>query len=399
MKITVFVECFSRQTETFIYDQTVRLSENGHDVCVITLTRINATDRPFGKVIVIPNPAKYSPVTLINYNYGLLFNYLRNRVLGKNTVIRGHELNKKYYRKELKKILNNTKPDLFLVHFGHMGCLCGPVACKLNLNTVVTYHGFDASKLIKTGKWLSRYQQLWKYNFVFTTPSGYLRNLLIQAGAPADKVKVLPPGISLNNWKYSNPAKRFDGKKIYYLFVGRLVEKKSPLQLIDAFNICKNNLNNQFNPELVICGSGPLMNEVINKINNLDLNNDVHILGACSHQTVKDWMAKAHIYVQHSIHAINGDSEGLPNSIVEAAASGLPIISTRHSGILDIVKENENGYLVDENDYVTMGNLMAKIAHESDKWGEFGRAGRKTIEHFYSDKDQLTNIIALTKHT
>ena len=76
----------------------------------------------------------------------------------------------------------------------------------------------------------------------------------------------------------------------------------------------------------------------------------------------------------------DGDEEGLPVSITEALAAGLPVISTRHSGIPEVVSHGENGYLVDEGDTPAMASSMAELATTDRQWPDFGRNGRKRLE-------------------
>ncbi len=97
-------------------------------------------------------------------------------------------------------------------------------------------------------------------------------------------------------------------------------------------------------------------------------------------------MMQAHIMVQHSVETASGDMEGLPVSLTEAAAMGLPIVATRHSGIPEIVVDGVNGFLVEEHDIEGMATRMVALARAPQTWSALGRAGRALVEEkFGSD--------------
>jgi colanic acid/amylovoran biosynthesis glycosyltransferase len=84
------------------------------------------------------------------------------------------------------------------------------------------------------------------------------------------------------------------------------------------------------------------------------------------------------------VTAPNGDEEGLPVSITEALAGGLPVVATRHSGIPEVVREGITGYVVDEGDIEGMGKAIARIAGRPETWDELGAAGRRLLEEEFA---------------
>ena len=135
---------------------------------------------------------------------------------------------------------------------------------------------------------------------------------------------------------------------------------------------------------LTIIGDGPLRADVAQIVKDLDLSNKVRLLGRQPHELVLQEIQRAHIYVQHSVTAPDGDEEGLPVSITEALAAGLPVVSTIHSGIPEVVRHGENGYLVNEGDIEMMATFMSKLADNPAKWPEFGQNGRQLLESEFS---------------
>ncbi len=104
--------------------------------------------------------------------------------------------------------------------------------------------------------------------------------------------------------------------------------------------------------------------------------------------------------MQHSVVAPNGDEEGLPVSITEALAAGLPVVSTRHSGIPEAVRENECGLLVEEKDVAGMSAAMIRLAREPETCDQFGAAGRRLLEAEFSTpvvQEKLMHLLLLAK--
>jgi glycosyltransferase involved in cell wall biosynthesis len=126
------------------------------------------------------------------------------------------------------------------------------------------------------------------------------------------------------------------------------------------------------------------------------MSDSVDFWGQCSHQQIADAMRQARVYVQHSMQAGDGDSEGTPLAILEASASGLPVVSTRHAGIPDVVIEGHTGYLVEEGDVDGMAAGMIRLARSADMASKLGIAARKQIrEHFSveTSMEGLWNIV------
>jgi glycosyltransferase involved in cell wall biosynthesis len=103
-------------------------------------------------------------------------------------------------------------------------------------------------------------------------------------------------------------------------------------------------------------------------------------------------MQKARAFLQHSVQALNGDSEGTPVSIIEAGASGLPVVSTRHAGIPDVIVEEETGFLVDERDVAGMAHYMQLLAEDPQFASRIGRAARQHIQGGYSMEQSISRL-------
>ena len=136
-------------------------------------------------------------------------------------------------------------------------------------------------------------------------------------------------------------------------------------------------------------GDGPLAAKCQTMVRELDLSKRVRIHGAQVHHVVYRYMQEATLFVQHSVTAANGDAEGLPVSILEAMASGLPIVSTRHAAIPEAVRDNVTGWLVDEYDLDGMATAMADLLDDPARAARFGVAGRELILANYRARKNL----------
>ena len=168
-----------------------------------------------------------------------------------------------------------------------------------------------------------------------------------------------------------------------------MIEKKSPLNTIRAFARCATRCAGV---TLTFIGAGPLLASCISLAADLGVSGSVTFLGAQNNDRVRDEMTKSGVFVQHSVTAANGDEEGWPVAIAEALATGLPVIATRHSGILDQIIHGENGYLVAEGNWERMSEYMIKLAREPQKRRELGVAGRKHIERYGNTADRIEDL-------
>jgi glycosyltransferase involved in cell wall biosynthesis len=204
-----------------------------------------------------------------------------------------------------------------------------------------------------------------------------MRRKLVSLGAPPAKVHLNPYGIDCTAFDRSNPA----GAPPVLLAVGRFIEKKAPHITIEAFSKAHRALPGA---RLRMVGDGPLLDECRALAKALGVADAVAFLGAQPHAVVQEEMRRARGFVQHSVEAANGDCEGTPVAILEASASGLPVVSTRHAGIPDVVLEGETGILVDERDTDAMAAGMIALLREAELARRLGEAARRRTQSRFS---------------
>jgi colanic acid/amylovoran biosynthesis glycosyltransferase len=125
------------------------------------------------------------------------------------------------------------------------------------------------------------------------------------------------------------------------------------------------------------------------------LTDSVDVLGAVPHERVVELMREADIYTQHSVTAADGNQEGLPIGLIEATATGLPVVSTWHSGIPDLVMHDETGLLVEERNVEAMGRCIAELAADPERRRAMGRAGRRRVEEHFDLSKQMRKLAGI----
>ena len=144
-------------------------------------------------------------------------------------------------------------------------------------------------------------------------------------------------------------------------------------------------------------GDGPLLAAARLLVMELGLNHSVRFLGVCSQTRVAELMREVRLFVQHSIVAPDGDSEGSPVAVMEAQLSGLPVVATRHAGIPEVVVEEETGLLVNEGDERAMADAMARLALDPCLAARLGECGRRRVQELFTIKHHLEEVTTLLR--
>ena len=204
---------------------------------------------------------------------------------------------------------------------------------------------------------------------------------LLSLGCPESKIIIHYHGINVSRFIYHSRNFNYQDKPLKILFCGQLTYKKAPHLLIKAIEIIsKRNLSNvPF--ELNIAGDGPLKPEVEKLIKKLGLEKKVNLLGHIPHESellISEYR-KADIFVLPSM-TLKNDKEGIPGTLIEAMASSLPVISSYHAGIPEIVKSGENGLLIKEGDFEELALQISRLINDVNLRQTLGINALKTTE-------------------
>jgi len=268
------------------------------------------------------------------------------------------------------------RADVAVAQFGPAGVRIMNACRLVKIPLVVHFRGYDASIDSVLEKHQSSYPQMFKSADALIAVSRQIEQWLLSSGAHRNKVHYNPSGVDCDRFQGSEP----DRSDVQFLFVGRFVEKKAPHLLLLSF---KQVLDQCPSARLRMVGDGPLLGLCRDLAMALKIDYAVTFLGVLGHDDVCAEMKRCRALVQHSLRATNGDCEGTPNAIMEAGASGLPVVSTRHAGIPDVVVEGATGFLVDERDIEGMASHMLTLAQNPNLAAKMGQAARlRIIDHF-----------------
>ena len=352
-------------SETFINDQIAGLSKLAD---VFTIHSGRYPERSEDNKLLSPLP------------YWILHKMLKS-VIGRDNYFSNYGM---------RSYLSRNKIDVVLANYGLSASHFVDVCRDLSIPLLPIFHGHDATDNRILNKYGEKYKTLFEYASSIIVVSEDLRQQLTRLGAAEQKLVVVPCGVDITKFKPRN-----NEKGQMFLAVGRFVSKKGPLHTIKAFHEAWKKF-----PEarLTMVGAHKgLYQDCADLVNSLSMNSAVVFPGIMNHDQVSELMSKSTAFVQHSMTAPNGDTEGTPVSIVEASASGLPVISTFHGGIKQAVIHEETGFLVEEGDVDSMANYMKQILSDQQRAKTMGEAGRQHIQANYNQELQIRKLYDLAK--
>lgn len=247
-------------------------------------------------------------------------------------------------------------------------------------------HGYDVTERLREPRWRSEYLRYAEADGVITM-SECSRRCLVDIGLPAEKIHVVPYGVDVPD----APPQRPKGTVVRVVAVGRMIAKKGPLLTLEAFARAASAYPGL---RLDYVGAGPLHSSARDFVRKRGLDETVCLPGSQPNGVVRRLLGQADLFVQHSVVDVaTGNGEGLPVAILEAMASALPVVATRHAGIPEAVLDGVTGYLVDEGDHEAMADAISLLAREPDRRREMGLAGWRRAQDLFSWKRERAELL------
>ncbi len=275
-----------------------------------------------------------------------------------------------FLKSSIRSYLQSKDVQLVLAEFGPVGIQMLPIARDLGLPLVVCFHGYDVFHRETLELCSSQYRAVFEEAAFLIGVSQVMLNRLESLGAPREKLIELPAFVNLELFPYVD----HDSLPPHFLAVGRFAETKSPHLTLLAFQqLCK------VIPDATLTmlgkgGGGGLFEACLILAKALGLESRVDFKGAVSHEEVAHEMRHARVFVQHSVTTPeNGDMEGKPVAVMEAMASGMPVVATRHSGTAELIDDGVTGFLVPEYDIDAMAAAMIRLANDDALVREVGQ--------------------------
>lgn len=366
MRICITRSSRNAYSETFIRDQIAGFSKLA-EVYTIHSGRL---------------PEKKEDGKLLNSRVFWILHKMLKGILGRNNFFGNYGV---------KKYLKKNKIDIVLANYGMPGAHMAPICKAMNIPLLVIFHGHDATDKKLLHEYRNKYKEMFAYASYIIAVSEEMKKKLIAVGANTDKIKLIPYGVDISKFK---PGNSNETKK-NFLAVGRFTEKKGPLYTIRAFY----NTLKKF-PEanlIMVGGKSGLYEACENLVKELNISNSVLFTGILNSDEIANLMSTSLAFVQHSITSSNGDMEGTPLGILEASASGLPVVSTLHGGIKEAVIHGTTGFLVEEKDENAMAEFMIQLMENPEKAKEMGINGRNHIIENHFQEKQIKKIYELAK--
>ncbi len=392
MKIAFLVGEFPALSETFILNQITGLLDLGQEVDIYAeRPRPESATHPAVARYQLPEhtfyeklPETWSTRVRQAWPRWRAQNFAAKPVVARSLNVFQHGAwagSLRLYYSALPFLRRGRDYDAVLCHFAANGLRgvrlreIGALRGKL----VTFFHGADVYDY-PPGCGPHYYRPLWQNGDVFLSISEHCRDLLAQGGCPPEKIRVHRMGVDCRQFAYLERMRPSDAP-VKILTVGRLVPKKG---IADGLAAVAQVAATHPALEYHIIGDGPLRSQLERAISDLGLQSFVKLHGAGTEEQILAQLAAADIFLAPSHTDATGDSEGIPVVLMEAMATGLPVVSTRHAGIPELVEDGVTGLLAAERDVAELAGCVVKLLNNKRLADNLGRAARSTVERDYN---------------
>jgi colanic acid/amylovoran biosynthesis glycosyltransferase len=397
LAVAVATSRFPSPSQTFVLDHICQLQDRGCDVRILAAQadpngpeHAEVIDRGLREQTVYFEPraglkrqraetvaryaAKVGPrrpqLVWRSLRHGRRWKVPRSRVLGLAVAMR-----------DLRQM------DLCHAHFGPIGAALAE-ALEDDTPLITTFHGYDVAQVPRDfGEAI--YQTLFDRGDLFLTVSQRWRTRLIELGAPPERTVVQRTGVDPRRYRRVDHRLKAEGR-LSVVSVARLVEKKGIEFGLRAVRIA---LAEGVPVSYTIVGDGPLRASLEDLAERLGVSGSVSFMGEQSRQHVQRYLQGSDVLLAPSVTSSTGDQEGVPVVLMEAMASGLPVITTRHSGIPELVSDKDTGHLVEERDIDGMAGRLAMLWRYPELRMTLGAAARDSIERGWDAETLTTQLL------
>jgi glycosyltransferase involved in cell wall biosynthesis len=330
---------------------------------VIAQKRENAERYPFARVHIIPKPATH-----------FLRRFWFRQVRDMPWQISDAEL------RALLGVLTETRARLLHIYFGQIAVHLLPLILKWDNPSIVSFHGADVMVDMNKAAYRNATRKMLDAVKLVMVRSESLRGALIDLGCDPGKIEIQRTGIPLEEFSFRERSfpKNGDWR---FVQAGRLIEKKGLPVTLHTF---KTFLSQYPNATLTIAGEGPLLGELQNLGRELNIAQRVSFTGFVSQEELREIYYQSHIFVHPSQTGRDGNQEGVPNAMLEAMASGLPVFATQHGGIPEAVENGVSGVLVPERDDQGLARALVSAVLEPRVLSELARNGAEAVREKFN---------------
>jgi glycosyltransferase involved in cell wall biosynthesis len=325
---------------------------------VIAQKRQNAAQYPFKPIRIVPKPPAH-------FLRRFWFRQIRDEPwqISKAELI------------ALLRVLSETRSRLLHIYFGQIGVHLLPLTREWQNPCIVSFHGADAMVDMDKPAYREATLEMLDAVKLVLVRSDSLRRALVNFGCSPKKIEIHRTGIPLEEFPYRERIFPKDGEW-RLVQAGRLIEKKGLPVTLRAFASFVRRFPKAM---LTIAGEGPLLNELQHLARELNISKRVSFTGFISQAELRDVYYRSHIFVHPSQTGHDGNQEGVPNSMLEAMASGLPVFATDHGGIPEAVENRITGLLVPERDDEALALALIDATQNSALFSSIARSGVESV--------------------
>jgi glycosyltransferase involved in cell wall biosynthesis len=338
---------------------------------VIAQKRENAEQYPFGPVHILPKPRTH-----------FLRRFWFRKVRDKPWQISHAELS------ELLSVLSETRASLLHTYFGQIAVHLLPLIRTWENPSIVSFHGADVMVDMNKPAYRQATLQMLDSVTLVLVRSESLRRALVDLGCDPEKIETQRTGIPLEEFPFRDRAVPQNGEW-RFVQAGRLIEKKGLPVTLRAFSKF---LKQHPSAALTIAGEGPLLSDLQNLARELKIAERVSFTGFISQEQLREIYYQAHIFLHPSQTGRDGNQEGIPNSMLEAMATGLPVFGTEHGGIPEAIENGVSGVLVPERDDEALARALLDAAEDPDFLSRLTRSGAEAVRKKFDLQQQAQRL-------
>src|SRR5437667_3494358 len=291
----------------------------------------------------------------------------------------------------LLRVLAKTDARLLHIYFGHIAVHLLPLIRAWTKPSIVSFHGADVLVDMDKPAFRNATRKMREAVKLVLVRSESLRRAVIHLGCDEKKIEVQRSGVPLDDFPFRERSfpPRNRGGAWRFVQACRLIEKKG---LPVTLRVFASFVRNYPDATLTIAGEGPLLAQLRELARELKIDNSVSFTGFISQDQLRDIFYASHIFLHPSETGRDGNQEGVPNSMLEAMATGLPIFATRHGGIPEAVENNVSGILVNERDHRALADALIDCAKDSARLAAMGRAASESVVKNFNQKEQTRRL-------
>jgi colanic acid/amylovoran biosynthesis glycosyltransferase len=288
----------------------------------------------------------------------------------------------------LSRLLDRRGADLMHIYFGHTGVHLLPFIERWHKPCVVSFHGADVAEKSDIRDYGPKLRNLFNAVPLILARSKSLAERLLTLGCPPERLRINRTGVPLHEFPFVRRDAPTDGRW-RFMQACRLIPKKGVATSLCAFAIFQKEFPNA---ELVIAGKGPLQSHLEELAEELGIAAKVHFRGFLSQPELMELYATSHFFLHPSETPPDQNQEGIPNSILEAMATGLAVLATRHGGIPEAVEHGRCGLLVEERDFEALATSMKNIVRSPLAFREMGALASESVAANFEQREQIRQL-------